>query len=124
MPFNPFINRDTPLYVPGEKYTYTQIIEITYKKWFDVWDFAPCTWSRDRGATHTLLVNDRPWMKCFSTRPARLLKTRLYVGVDEDADDIVWEKWDIKTKWSSMQRNSTPLNLPENLSPRGVVTIL
>jgi hypothetical protein len=103
MPFNPFINRETPLYVRGEKYPYTQIRELTHKNWFDVFGFAPCAWSRDRGATHTLIVDNTYIGALFTkTRPARLLKTVIYVGVDEQADDIVWEKWKIKHIYHSL----------------------
>lgn len=51
----------------------------------------PCEWSRERGATHTLDCGEGIGR---GTRPARLLKTVLYVGIDEDpTDTIVWEKW-------------------------------
>jgi hypothetical protein len=39
------------------------------------------------------------------TRPAKLLKTILYVGVDEADDQIVWEKWEIKTLWTFENNN-------------------
>ena len=51
---------------------------------------APCEWSAERGATHTLHTID-------GTRPARVLKTVAYIGVDEKPDnEIQWEKWDIR----------------------------
>lgn len=51
---------------------------------------APGPWARERGATHTLVLNDG------TTRPLRLLKTRCYVGVDElPGGDIEWELWEI-----------------------------
>lgn len=61
---------------------------------------APCEWSRERGATHTLHT-DSEWMHhkgaYGGTRPARLLKTRLYVGTDETPDgNIHWEKWIVR----------------------------
>jgi hypothetical protein len=54
---------------------------------------APCQWAAERSATHTIFVTD-------GTRPARVLKTVAYIGVDEEDDQIVWEKWPIKTLWS------------------------
>lgn len=60
---------------------------------------APCQWSEDRGATHTLHTDE--WNpttgKHGGTRPARLLKTVLYVGVDETpGGNIKWEKWRVR----------------------------
>ena len=90
---NPFINRDTPILVDGFVGNNNLVTEATYGKGFQVWSAAPCAWSRDRGATHTLLVeNDHAG---GGTRPARLLKTVMYVGIDEVDNDIVWEKWRI-----------------------------
>jgi hypothetical protein len=52
---------------------------------------APCEWAKDRGATHTLLLEKG------GTRPLKIAKTRAYVGVDESDDgNIVWETWPIK----------------------------
>lgn len=52
---------------------------------------APCDWAKDRGATHTLLL------ELGGTRPLKLSKTRAYVGVDESDDgQIVWETWPIQ----------------------------
>ena len=57
----------------------------------EVYEGAPCEWSRDRGATHTLWCGAGHGR---GTRPARLLKTRLLVGVDElPGDQIQWETW-------------------------------
>jgi hypothetical protein len=39
------------------------------------------------------------------TRPARLLKTVLYVGTDEENDAIVWEKWQIQTLFTFLNEN-------------------
>jgi hypothetical protein len=60
----------------------------------EVREGAPCAWSAEQGATHTLWLGEGPGK---GTRPARLLKTVLYVGVDENADgNCVWEKWQIR----------------------------
>ena len=67
------------------------VTEVDYKKDYTVFDGAPCDWSREHGATHTLFCGDGPGR---GTRPAKLLKTVLYVGVGEDEDgNIVWDKW-------------------------------
>ena len=71
--------------------SHTLVIEKEFKKYHTVADNAPCEWSKALGATHTLLID---WDG--STRPARLLKTVMYVGVDEVANDIVWQKWQVK----------------------------
>ena len=72
--------------LPGQKAR--MVREKEYKKYHSVYDGAPCEWSLARGATHTL------WISEFQgTRPAKLLKTVLYVGTDEENDEIVWEKW-------------------------------
>jgi hypothetical protein len=53
--------------------------------------FPPSEWAQVQGATHTLCTID-------GERPARLLKTVAYVGVDEDEyGNCVWEKWQIRT---------------------------
>ncbi len=98
MPYNPFTNRDTP--VLHEGYVGTEIVTtLSQPNWRSrhkrvrhyFFDAAPCVWSRDRGATHTLLITN--WRPGDRTRPARLLKTCAYIGVDEVDNDIVWERW-------------------------------
>ncbi len=64
--------------------------EKDYGNWFGYKDEPPCDWSRKQGATHTLLVLD-------GSRPAKILKTVAYIGVDEDENGkIVWDKWQIR----------------------------
>ena len=47
------------------------------------------SWAKSQGATHTLITID-------GDRPAKLLKTVAYIGVDEDAyGNCVWEKWQL-----------------------------
>lgn len=78
---------------------YTSFKEKSFGVTFEVWEGAPCAWSEALGATHTLYCGEGHGR---GTRPARLLKTVCYVGLDEAlAEDgekyiIVWEKWDIK----------------------------
>ena len=90
---NPFDNRGTPILHDKWEGTVTQVAEKTRGKRFTVWSAAPCNWSRDRGATHTLIVEDD--YAGGGTRPAKLLKTVMYVGVDEIDNDILWEKWSL-----------------------------
>jgi len=62
---------------------------------------APCEWSLKQGATHALLLFPRGFATTtevngleWETRPVKIAKTRIYVGVDEDeAGGIVWETW-------------------------------
>lgn len=80
----------------------TGVREKEFGKAHDVYTGAPCEWSAARGATHTLYcgeVEGKYGMPGKGTRPAILKKTVLYVGTDEQNDQIVWEKWDIKTLW-------------------------
>lgn len=58
---------------------------------YEYLDKAPSQWCADRGATHTIYVG--PFSE---TRPARILKSVAYVGIDEENDQLVWEKWEIK----------------------------
>jgi len=74
----------------------TGVKELQYGRTHEVFAGAPCQWSLERGATHTLYCGEGFGR---GTRPAKLLKTRLYVGVDEQEDRIVWHKWDIRTLW-------------------------
>ena len=87
-------NRKTPI---------TGVVEKRHGKTHEVFQGAPCEWSALYGATHTLYCGEleglyrRPHT---GTRPAKLLKTVLYVGIDEaDGGGIVWEKWGIKTQY-------------------------
>lgn len=78
----------------------TSVREREYKKDHEVFDGAPCEWSRVRGATHTLYCGETegPYGSIGrGTRPAKLLKSVLYVGTDEQDDLIVWEKWSVRT---------------------------
>ena len=73
---------------------WTLVREKEYKKLHDIFDGAPNEWCAVRGATHTLDCGEGLGR---GTRPAKLLKTRLYVGVDENEyGDIVWEKWETR----------------------------
>lgn len=71
----------------------TVVREKEFKKNHLVFDGAPDDWAKERGATHTLYIETTLREE---TRPARLLKTRLYVGVDETPDGgIEWERWHV-----------------------------
>lgn len=86
----------------ARKTTVTGVTEKTYGKRHEVYQGAPCDWSAARGATHTLYCGEtqgRFGLPHQGTRPARLLKTVLYVGTDEANDQIIWEKWDIRTDY-------------------------
>jgi hypothetical protein len=78
--------------------------EKEYGKTHDIYTGAPCDWSKDQGATHTLYCGEtegKYGSPGRGTRPAILKKSVLYVGTDEDEyGKIVWEKWDIKTLWT------------------------
>lgn len=74
--------------------TYITVKEATHRKYHNVFDGAPCAWSKERGATHTLFCGEGPGR---GTRPAKLLKTVLHVGVDEDGEGgIKWERWQVR----------------------------
>ncbi len=49
----------------------TGVREKQYGKQHDVFDGAPCEWSRERGATHTLWCGDGPGR---GTRPAGITR--------------------------------------------------
>lgn len=78
-----------------------EVVELTHKHTHEVFSGAPDGWAEARGATHTLYCGEG---HLRGTRPAKLGKTVLWVGVDEtstaDGTDskIVWEKWDIRIK--------------------------
>ena len=73
-----------------------------------VFDGAPCEWSEALGATHTLFCGDGPGR---GTRPARMLKTVLHVGVNdtEDGQGIIWEAWDLTPSRTVSWPASPPL---------------
>lgn len=101
MSFNPFLYRETPVLEIGVKYPVAFVKERSYGRTHCVYSGAPDQWARDRGATHTLAIGKRD-IGGGGTRPAKLLKTRLYVGVDETDDgDIKWEKWEtsVSSTW-------------------------
>lgn len=68
-----------------------QFREAEFKKWFEYRIGAPTDWAAERGATHTLFC-------AFGEElGARVLKSVVYVLVDEAADgSAVWEKWSIR----------------------------
>jgi hypothetical protein len=68
--------------------------ELKGGKGFDVCTGAPCQWSLEAGATHTLLLrNCRGIGGDLGERGVRVSKSRIYVIVDEDAGDPVWSTW-------------------------------
>ena len=79
----------------------TTVKEKSHGLSHEVFSGAPCGWSDARGATHTLYCGEG---HLRGTRPARLLKTVLWVGVDEvptaDGEDylIVWERWHVRAR--------------------------
>lgn len=71
--------------------------EKEFGKRHEVYDLPPCNWSANFGATHTLYIGKRKDIGGAGTRPAKLLKTVLYVGTDElGGGGIKWEKWNGK----------------------------
>lgn len=75
---------------------YTVVREAEYKLDHQVFDGAPDAWAESHGATHTLWCGEGHGR---GTRPAKLLKSVLYVGVDEaEEGGIVWEKWSIRQR--------------------------
>lgn len=76
--------------VMSRGYTVTRVCELDCKRWHDFANTPPDQWAAARGATHTLFTLD-------GTRPARLLRTVAYVGINEDENGaIVWEKWRVR----------------------------
>ncbi len=76
----------------GEGY---RIQHTETKVFFNIIKGAPCDWSKAQGAVYSLLLEKG------GTRPAKLAKTRAYVGVDEDDNgNIVWEIWPIKIDYA------------------------
>ncbi len=63
---------------------------------------APCDWSREHGATHTLHIDADD-----STRPARIAKSRIYVGLDEnEVGGVAWETW--TGRWERTIKGALP----------------
>ena len=68
--------------------------EETYRRLHEVLEGAPDEWAATRGATHTLHMPHLKGGPHGTTRPAKVGKTRVYIGVDEDDNgQIVWETW-------------------------------
>ncbi len=55
-----------------------------------------CQWLKDQGCTHEIAVGGAPHH--YHYRGAKLLKTVVYVLVDENENGAVWEKWNIKNR--------------------------
>lgn len=92
--FKPFAKpaATTPLSSLDSKETYGfRMKDSDNYRWYSLG--APSEWAKERGATHSLQTIDG-W------RPAIVLKTVIYVGIDEaeheNNGDIEWEKWDIR----------------------------
>jgi hypothetical protein len=78
---------------------HSTVREKVYGHSHEIYNGAPCEWSAARGATHTLYCGEGPGK---GTRPVRLKKTVMYVGVDELPGEIIkWDKWEIKTIWKA-----------------------
>jgi len=92
MPANALLTSSSPHWELLKNRGLASVKEQSYGKRHCVYDGPPSDWAKEREATHTLYCGDGPGE---GTRPAKLLKTVLYVGVDEVADQIVWEKWDL-----------------------------
>jgi hypothetical protein len=65
--------------------------EKQFGKYHEVYCVDHSDWAKERGATHTLYCGEGHGR---GIRPAIVLKTCMYVGVDEENDQIVWERWD------------------------------
>lgn len=78
------------------KFPCTRVRELEHKRDHYISHGAPCEWSEAHGATHSLNCEVEQRMGFAGTRPAKLLKTVLYVGLDEDENGIVWTKWHIR----------------------------
>jgi len=85
-PYNPEF-----LYLAKRSYTIIKERELKHRHL--VFDGPPDDWAKERGATHTLFCGNGIGK---GTRPAKLLKTVMYVGTDESNNEIVWEKWDVR----------------------------
>lgn len=79
-------------------------IESEHKNHHVISEGAPCEWSKVRGATHTLHID-----KDSTCRPAKIKKTRIYVGVDELPGEVIkWETW--KGRWTENIKGEKPFN--------------
>jgi hypothetical protein len=81
-------------------------LEKEYGRDHEVYDCAPDEWAFNNGATHTLYIGKKKDIGGCGTRPAKLLKTVLYVGVDEnETGGIKWEKWHgrITMEWNNVK---------------------
>lgn len=70
---------------------YHLVKETDFKNTHTVFDGAPSEWAKANGATHSLWVDYD-----YSTRPAILSKSRLFVMFAEDEGGPVWERWKIR----------------------------
>lgn len=92
MPANALLTSASPHWNLLNGRNLTSVKEKDLKNRHCVYDGPPSDWAKERGATHTLYCGDGLGE---GTRPAKLLQTVLYVGTDEVADQIVWEKWEL-----------------------------
>jgi hypothetical protein len=87
----------------------TSVRDTTTHLYHDVLTGPPCEWSAAQGATHTLVVESAVPHIIGDSRPAKMLKTVLYVGADEDEEGrIVWERWNIQHRYTCQPREATP----------------
>ena len=70
-------------------------IEREFKKYHEICSGAPCEWSKDNGATHTVLLRNAKGIAGDSgLRGVKIAKSRIYVLTDEDAaGNGVWSTW-------------------------------
>jgi hypothetical protein len=78
------------------KFPCTRVREREYKLDHYISHNPPCEWSKAQGATHSLNCEVEQRMGWAGTRPAKLLKTILWVGLDEENGQIIWTKWHIR----------------------------
>jgi hypothetical protein len=67
----------------------------------EVFCLPPDQWAKNMGATHTLFIGTKDFAGC-GTRPAKLLKTVLYV-MDSEIEGQ-WNKWEgkIQATWNNV----------------------
>jgi hypothetical protein len=89
-----YLSPESPFYNEFKNRSYSVVTEKEFGKDHTVYDGAPCEWSAALGASHTLYCGDLPGQ---GTRPAKLLKTVMYVADPErgNNENIVWNKWDL-----------------------------
>lgn len=70
-------------------------IESEFKKYHEICSGAPCDWSADQGATHTVLLRNVKGIAGDSgMRGVKIAKSRIYVITDEDeSGNAVWSTW-------------------------------